>query len=608
MWKKRKMSDNHYTDEDLLCHLDGELTKRARRVVSEHLDVCWLCRTRRERLENQIRLVSAGAQSFRIRPDWLDDTKRRLTAFQAEFERGIQSSSRAGAFRLRPWLFAGFASVLAATFAIGVMRVSIAPSLPSPISVIRNIDQSAARVNGQTIHQVFKVDEFQVAPKGPARRTRLEIWSDAGSHRFASKWTGLNGSLKCGQWHTNTGSSLVYNPETVRAVKGAAANNVLPAFSRIEPDMDVLEASFMRWLKDRPWKPVASLADLSLWERQGAVMQVQRVSPGVLRLMARQEIEGVQVDFVALIEQADYSLRVQRVRVSAAGRVVEFQLSSELNERPLRLSPAVFYPDRSVPAAKLVSGDIPAAVRPIAPAAVDARKPRLVLYPDASKLVRRVEAFYVLHQAGACRGVPVTVSEQDGGVRVSGQTAPAESPASYFTKIADVSDVMGALSEIRDSNRQSSSQSPSELKTAADRGRLQLLFDAKALEILVVNFDQSQTRLLPDASIHLLESMVQDHTASISKTLLAMRDSAKDRSREPHSVQAEGTTADWRQAVTAVVKGVRALADSGPLDADALQTGVDSLMQTADELNAQVQLELNRDGQSAAMRKSKNEK
>ncbi len=606
MWKKRKMSDKHYTDEDLLCHLDGELSRRGRRKVSEHLDVCWLCRTRRDRLEDQIRLISTGAQSFGVSSNWFDDTRRRLANFQAEFEREDQAISRAGGFRARPWVFAGFASVLAAALLITLLRVSTAPQLPSPISVIQEIDRFDARLDGQTIHQIFNVDEFQVQPKGPARRTRLEIWSDAGSHRFASKWTGPNGSLKCGRWRTSTGSPVVYSSEMVGAVKAGEANNVLPAFSRIEPDVDVLEASFMRWLKDRPWEPVASLADLSLWERKGATMQVQRVSAGVLRLMARQEIGGVQVDFIALVEQADFSLRIQRIRVAEGSRVVEFQLSSELSERPVRLSPAVFYPDRSVFSTKPVRGEVSATLKPIVPAAPDIHKPDLLLHPDISKLVRRVEAYYVLHQAGACRGIPVTVSEQDGGVRVSGQNVPAGT--SYFTTLASVADVMAALSEIRDSNEQFSSKEITELNLVANRNSVrQVLFDAEALQILARNFDQSQTRLLPDSSIRLLESMVQDHTADLSKVLAAMGDPAELRARQAYRLSGEAG-ADWRGGVTAVLNGALALARSGSLDSAALQPRLGDLMQRVDELTAESQLELNRDRQSAGIRESRNRK
>lgn len=599
MWKKQNMSDNHYTDEDLLCHLDGELSKSVRRKVSDHLDVCWLCRTRQEHLENQIRLISSSAQSFGVTLDWLDTARRRLTVFQTEFERGVQDTSQASAFRARPWLFAGFASVVAAALVIGALHIPTVPRLPSPVTVIRNVDHFDARLNAQTVHQIFRLDEFQIEPKGPARRTRLEIWSDAESHRFASKWTRSNGSLKYGQWRTDAKTSLVYSPQPAAAMQGAAGNEVLPAFSTIEPDMDVLESSFMQWLKNRPWKPVASLANLSMWERQGAVMQVQRVSTGVLRLMARQQIEGAQVDFIALIDQADYSLRVQRVRVSRAGRIVEFQLSSELSERPARLSPVVFYADRSVPATKLAPNGVFATMKPIVPTPLDTRKPNAVLYPDTSKLVRRIEAFYVLHQARACRGVPVTVSEEDGGVRVSGQNLPAV--AAYFTKIAGVPDVMGALSEIRDSDKQ--------VSNAVDRdGFRQLLFDAEALKTLADNFDRSETRVLPDASIRLLESMVQDHAASLSKALAAMNDPTETRMEQAHSQASGATLANWQSAATAVLKGVRILVTSASSDSAALQAKIRDLMQTVGELTAQSQLELNRGRQSAAMRKSKNEK
>lgn len=607
MWKKRKVSDNHSTDEELLCHLDGELSKRDRRQIGAHLDVCWLCRTRRERLENQIRLIATGAQQFGVSPGWFDSTRRRLASLQIEFEREFQAPSRTGGVRVRPWVFACLACVVAAVVGIAVLRLPKAAQPPSAVSVIQNIDRLDARLAGETVHQVFDLEERQIVPKGPARRTRLEVWSDAGSHRFVSKWTETDGSLKFGRWRADNGASFTYSAVSARVLPRAELSEALPAFSSGEPDVEALEAGFQHWLKERPWKAVASLADLSLWERQGATMQVQHLPNGLLRLLVRQEIRGVQVDFVAVMAERDYSLRVQRVRLQTGDRVVEFQLSSELSETPVTLSSAVFYPDRGIPATKLVRTATFSAERPGAAVPKGDEKREPVLQPDVSGLIRRLEAYYVLHEAGACRGAPVTVSEQDGGVRVSEQKPASEIAKSYFSVVAGVSDVMGALSEIRNSNERLSRDVLSDFKPGADRERVrQLLTDADALQALAGGFSRSADRVLPEASIHQLQTMLEGHATSLSKTLAIMSDGAAGSgTSEARGDRERAANEDWRDLAASVVSRARTLATLGSGDVAAVHAQVGELARRVDELTAQSQMELNRDRQSAAMRRSK---
>jgi hypothetical protein len=221
--------------------------------------------------------------------------------------------------------------------------------------------------------------------------------------------------------------------------------------------------------------------------------------------------------------------------------------------------------------------------------------------------VQRVEAFYVLHQAGACRGIPVTVAEQDGGVRVSGQNQSGNT--SYFTKIATIADVMGALSEIRQSNERLSSEPFAQFKSAATRESVrQVLFDAEALKTLADNFDRSQAQLLPNVSIQLLEAMVQEHAESLSRVLARMSDPSDLRNgEEPYRLYGnEG--ADWRRSATASLDGAKALAGSGSLETARLQPRIQDLTQKVRELIAESQVELDRDQQAAAIRKSRNRK
>ncbi len=286
--------------------------------------------------------------------------------------------------------------------------------------------------------------------------------------------------------------------------------------------------------------------------------------------------------------------------------MVEFQLSSQLNETPVTLSSAVFYPDPGIPATKLVRTATFTAERPVLAVPKPAEKPEPVLRPDVSGLIRRLEAEYVLHEAGACRGAPVTVSEQDGGVRVSEQKPAGEVAKSYVSAVAGVSDVMGALSEIRSSNERLSRDVLSDLKPGADRQRLrQLLSDAEALQALAAGFNRSAVRVLPTASTQQLQTMVEEHATSLSRTLAMISDGAGPGTLEARVDREGAANEDWRDLAASVVSRARTLATLGSGDVAALHAQVGELARRVDELTAQSQMELNRDGQSAALRKSK---
>jgi hypothetical protein len=335
-------------------------------------------------------------------------------------------------------------------------------------------------------------------------------------------------------------------------------------------------------------------------------MQVQRVSNGVLRLTVRQEISGVKVDFAALISEGDYSLRVQSIRLESDHRMVEFRLSERMAERAHSFSPAVFYPDRSVPATDLIREETQRATKPVITPPTVFHKPEIGLHSDASMLVRRIEAYYILHRTGACRGVPVTISEEAEGVRVSGQGQPYGSSTSYFTSVAGISDILGALSDIRASNKRFLEGAHAQPASAdGSNSTKQLLLDADALETLASSFNQSQIHRLPGASLRLFQLMVEEHAESLSKTLETMAGPARVQTgtREGSELQVKNT-ADWRSAVKSVAEDVQMLASSEPLDRNALQSNIENLIHAVADLNAQAQLQLSRDRQSASIRKS----
>jgi anti-sigma factor RsiW len=78
---------NHCTDEQLLGHLDGELSRRLEYSVGRHLKCCWECRRRMNELEEQIRSVSrllGNAESIRLRSH---RARERFGLWQSSFEK-----------------------------------------------------------------------------------------------------------------------------------------------------------------------------------------------------------------------------------------------------------------------------------------------------------------------------------------------------------------------------------------------------------------------------------------------------------------------------------------------------------------------------------------
>jgi len=58
-----KNHDSHFSDQQLLLHLDGELVVPEAKLVQSHLDACWKCRVRRQELENAIANFVRARQS-----------------------------------------------------------------------------------------------------------------------------------------------------------------------------------------------------------------------------------------------------------------------------------------------------------------------------------------------------------------------------------------------------------------------------------------------------------------------------------------------------------------------------------------------------------------
>ena len=588
---------NHYSDEDLLSYLDGEISKRKKRIVTGHLENCWLCRTRQAELEVQIQGLSAQVERLQVDSLWKFQASQKMAAFERQFENHRLASRGHRLLIATRWMFA--AGLALCAFAIALVLFLRAPVHPvrSPDLVVKDAQEAEVKLAKAPIHQVFDINEVQIQPKGPSRASRLEIWSDGPSKRFASKWTGSGGSLKHAIWDSGAKTPLIYasqkpSSRKLQSFPHKSARNGLPAFPKVEPNLDSMEAQFMQWLEGRPWRPIALLPDVSLWERSGAVMRVNRISNREVRLLVRREQHGVRVEFTAVLGANDSMPRLQTLRVEARERVVEFQLSSEQVDTSPKFSPVVFTPDRTLRANNLPPGNLaqPERRKMIAGSSSPFLKPSR----DVGRLIEAVQAHYILHLAGACRGVLVRVSQEPEGVRVRSE-AQSETPRTYFTNKAGLAEIMGALAEIRYSEKPASAALENSAQVSP------LLKHADALAMLAKVFDRSTASKLPGSSLHLLNRMVKDHAMKLRENLASsFASSGTHADNEDQEVDVKEPR-DWRSAASLIAENARALNSSLRLLPEALQSRLLRMRKASAQLDELLQREVGNEQRTASL-------
>jgi hypothetical protein len=80
-----KDTDAHLSDDRLLRHLDGELSRQEARSAGAHLDGCWRCRARRQELERAIEgFIGVHQESLDSRLPPADGPRAKLRASVAQ--------------------------------------------------------------------------------------------------------------------------------------------------------------------------------------------------------------------------------------------------------------------------------------------------------------------------------------------------------------------------------------------------------------------------------------------------------------------------------------------------------------------------------------------
>ncbi len=581
--------DKHYSDEELLSDLDGELSKQKRRRITQHLEFCWLCRTRQAELERQIQRLSASLLNLPLDPGWQSKARANIASFQSQFEQEFAPKSSRRILSTRTWGVVALAASLILVSALSLRHRKAAPILTAK-AVLTATQLAAGKIDREPVHQVFEVKEVQVSPAGPSLKSRLEIWSDARSHRFASKWTVDNGHLKHAIWSTG-GRSFVFASDQLHSFQPAHDINSADSLAGAAPDLHSLEAHFMSWLEERPWKPLVFLADVSLWEGDGATLRVDRLSAHEVRLTVEREHAGVRLELVAVLS-AENSLPVlQKLRLRSAGRTVEFQLSSETTDTRPVFSPAVFSPDRDLVMASVSRNKYDASLPPKRTTEPRATFPVAI---DVDAEMRRLHAQSILHLAGACKGVPVTISQEPGGVQILSSTSSGDSH-SYFTQDAGLNEIMSALAEIR-AGRQNRPE------TAPSGDAAELFADGHALQILAASFDQSTLKSLPLAGLTLLRRMVEDHANSLRQTLTKLNGGSLLSSDTSGQAPVIPRAGNWREAAFELGTLTSSLDAAHSADLSLLRPQFYALAHLANDIDRYLEQEMGTDQRAARLR------
>lgn len=336
----------HRTDAELVAFLDGEMDPAARRSVSDHLDLCWHCRTRASAFQTSMEHVTRVAQ----------ERSRRVSADPVLAERFFRRLDRQmsapgspvpRALRMHVYAVAAATALLVVIVAVGLESL-LSPSPLASTAIRQQMEDLEEReaAPGAIRHQVYELDLEGTKPTLVKVRHRVEIWSDGS--RQSIRLEGEEGALRYAAWRTQ---------DRFLAERGHLAGNS-PACSRLGECLTAEEAEAFaaRLLRRQPSGRLRLAAGLFRdLERSGFTLEHEAVREGErIRLVARQK-RGAFEDRAWLevdpVRQIPVALGLFSETSSAAWKLV---LSLEKEEEP---------PPALVPASAFIPEPLPVPAR-----------------------------------------------------------------------------------------------------------------------------------------------------------------------------------------------------------------------------------------------------
>src|SRR5437660_10692567 len=148
----------HCSDEQLLAHLDGELSVFTRHRVQRHLKSCWHCRTRFHACEQEIQRLTVAMDEWPFPPpEWNHGARQRLNWRLQEVEAGLSESPLRRNRRLL-FPFAAAATAMLLGFAGWLMWTGkVRPRLRAA-DVIAEVSRAERNLYMQPVQQTFSVE------------------------------------------------------------------------------------------------------------------------------------------------------------------------------------------------------------------------------------------------------------------------------------------------------------------------------------------------------------------------------------------------------------------------------------------------------------------
>jgi hypothetical protein len=420
------MHDRHCSDGLLVAHLDGELSHRAERVVREHLSACWRCRARAAELEPLMHSLSRIMEEETYPgPDWINESKQRFREWRRVYDQSLGPTPQPSfSERIRIRLPLVAALTAAAVLVVIGLWFSLHTSLPQAAQVAARAERQEVDAYQKPVHLSYRVEIAQLRPIQQVESGRLEVWSDASSQRFTSKWRGDDGVLKFAVWRPSSGKQFVFDPDVSAGAveeRSPGSSSTITEIAANGLDSGKIGRGFLRWLQTRHWKPVSFAADLpSFVSEEGVLLQARRSratdGASIIRLTARRTAgagpTAITTEIVIDLDAVTLRPKWQRIRFETAERTMELRLTVERTDfvKKAELLPAVFEPDVPLAAPTLSSGTTFPSTRAV---------PGAMPTPDpVMRAAREIDVLYTLHRMSACLGESVEVLEDQGGQTV----------------------------------------------------------------------------------------------------------------------------------------------------------------------------------------------
>lgn len=445
----------HCTDEQLLGHLDGELSRVAESSVSRHLKRCWDCRRRLAELEEQVQSVSRLLKDAGGLEERGARARRTFRVWQEQYEHSLQAVPRFGLLSSREgrkeWVLAG--AVLVVCLVAGgfwLKNASERAQLTRVLAETRQYEQSLYQ-QARVVQHVFDVEVAEVRPGHRTRVSRVEVVSKPDEGRFAARWRDASGVLRRALWRPGGDREYRYDAAQALAV-GSPASAVqtialtdLPGYGL---ELEQIENGFMQWVAGQRWRPISLAAEFMTFSSQAGVilraepLQVPGQQPA-LRVSAERKSGDVSITLVMDVDSLTYRPRFHRMRFASRLRTVELHLCP-LRAEPVRTeSPLLALFEPEVPIAPQSATSALARLVPPAHLSKDVPRPVEPQPEDESPLIaNELRARYALHRARACVSEPMEIRREASFIKVRGFAKTAERKRELITTLQSIPGVV----------------------------------------------------------------------------------------------------------------------------------------------------------------------